>query len=624
MCENRRNPHKQDYIGPASDNALTGGLVVSGPSGSRLVHLFRRSKPKEAMARSPDSGPISTGKEGRAECPVDPSQAGGRGLAIGLAAALLLGLAIRLVFFAIQRGMHHPDEVFQYLEPATWRIHGYGWLSWEFVEGARNWILPGFYGALMEVGSWAGLKGYSLYRFLQLHNVLVSLVLIPAAFRIGRAVGGKDGLGGLFAAFAVALCPYLAFFAPHTLSESAGLILTTWAYALWLEEVARPRGTGGSLAALPVGLLLGAAVVVRYSLVVFVPLVLIDYLLRRRFRLLGWSVLGMACAAAVVGLVDWLTWGEPFHSAMEYYRFNVVERGAEIYGVLPRGYYLNDVLIGRLGVGAVLLGLGMALFFWRHWRLIAAWVLPLIALSLMKHKEERFLLSIWPFLLISGVNGYLAFIRWLAERPWKHSPKTSSSLALCQRDSMIAHGGQTGDRQEEESTRNSQRGAMVSDSDPKKDHEGGESSSYLDGDRSVWFSGWGLRIGTGLVGLVLVAVLAFNLHGTSRLELDSFADLFQAQAWVSRQADATGVLLDEPLNINGGFTLLGRNLPFWRLQFDLVDNPVFNYLVAQQPNIVRALRRRRAFTELRQIGSAIVFRRNTGGIELSRQPELLP
>jgi hypothetical protein len=58
-----------------------------------------------------------------------------------LVAILLLAASIRLPL-AFWPNLHHPDKIFQYLEPA-WRMLGHeGVYSWEWRYGIRGFLLP--------------------------------------------------------------------------------------------------------------------------------------------------------------------------------------------------------------------------------------------------------------------------------------------------------------------------------------------------------------------------------------------------------------------------------------------------------------------------------------------------
>ena len=89
-------------------------------------------------------------------------------------------------------------------------------------------------------------------------------------------------------------------------------------------------------------------------------------------------------------------------------RYNLIQDRSADHGIMPRWFYWNEAFAARLGPGRWLLLAPMALAFWRHWRMIIAWVVPFAALTLFRHKEERFLLSIWPFVLVGGLSGMLA------------------------------------------------------------------------------------------------------------------------------------------------------------------------------------------------------------------------
>ena len=75
----------------------------------------------------------------------------------GLLAALALvptGLAVGTL------GRVHPDEVYQALEPAFFRVHGYGVLAWEWqpAAGLRNWAYPLLLASFLRPLTWLGVE----------------------------------------------------------------------------------------------------------------------------------------------------------------------------------------------------------------------------------------------------------------------------------------------------------------------------------------------------------------------------------------------------------------------------------------------------------------------------------
>ena len=75
---------------------------------------------------------------------------------------LLLAAALRLPL-AFWPNFHHPDEVFQYVEPA-WRVLGHDSIvSWEWRYGMRGWLLPTIMAGPVAIGDWIAPGGMSAY-----------------------------------------------------------------------------------------------------------------------------------------------------------------------------------------------------------------------------------------------------------------------------------------------------------------------------------------------------------------------------------------------------------------------------------------------------------------------------
>src|SRR5439155_23256615 len=82
---------------------------------------------------------------------------------------LLVALALIPALHAVlMLGRIHPDEVYQVIEPAFARVHGYGILAWEWDlargGGIRNWAPPFFFAALLKVCALLGIDNPRAYR----------------------------------------------------------------------------------------------------------------------------------------------------------------------------------------------------------------------------------------------------------------------------------------------------------------------------------------------------------------------------------------------------------------------------------------------------------------------------
>ena len=80
----------------------------------------------------------------------------------------LIALAVVLVLIGAARARLawwspsaiSPDEVFQTVEQGFRIVHGRGVVPWEFREGLRSWVFPGFLAAVLAVGDLVGPAGF--------------------------------------------------------------------------------------------------------------------------------------------------------------------------------------------------------------------------------------------------------------------------------------------------------------------------------------------------------------------------------------------------------------------------------------------------------------------------------
>jgi phosphatidylinositol glycan class B len=300
--------------------------------------------------------------------------------------ALVLALVPAISAVAVL-GRLHPDEVYQFLEPAFSRVHGFGVLAWEWKAGLRNWAAPLVLAAVLRMGSWLGLTDPWVARGLLAVPLwaLQAWGLVSAA-RLGRRRAGP--LGGWVTVFAVGLLPVYLVFAGRTLGESLSVALLLVA-ADGLSREERPPNSG-----LLGGAALGLAFVVRYGSLPAIAAALAWVAVRRRWTLLGWAAVGLVAVLLALGLQDWASWGSPWHSVRAWFAFNVGSAGAaQTFGAEPPGYY------------------------WPYlWRQVPLWVWPAMAVLMLAallrttHKEERFLYPVVVLLVAEGGPGLAALL----------------------------------------------------------------------------------------------------------------------------------------------------------------------------------------------------------------------
>lgn len=300
----------------------------------------------------------------------------------------------------LQLGRIHPDEVYQWLEPAFYRARGYGVLSWEWSVGIRNWAIPIAFAGLLKLSDAVGITDPRIYRaVLEMPQYLLHVAMLAALFRYCERRIGPGGAA--WATALVGLSPPVIVFAGRTMGESfsAAFLVISLAALDGPESTPRTVFAGASL---------GAAFVARYASAVTVAAALGYLLVCRRWRQLGLAALGAAMIGAGLGALDWLTWGRAFHSVAGYVEFNLLSGGAaQRFGAAPAWYFLA-VLARSLPlwawVGPLFAIVKQGPRVTRHSLVptlpVFCAICTLIALSAVAHKEERF---IYPVLVLLGM-----------------------------------------------------------------------------------------------------------------------------------------------------------------------------------------------------------------------------
>jgi hypothetical protein len=305
-----------------------------------------------------------------------------------LAIAVSAGTAMRLWLAFRDHGIFWPDEIYQSLEPAHHATYGYGRLAWEFVEGARNWTYPGLIAAVLELCAWFDL-GPAAYL-----GVLRTLCCLGAA---GTGVGiyvlarrlDASALSASIGSALFLLAEPVVYFGHRAMSETACALPLVWGMSALLPATRdRQRQALGAA-------LLAFAVLLRLQTALFCLVVLGIYAVRRDRR--GWLQLLaiLAGGALLYGFIDRLTWGGWFHSALLYFRFNVIEGKAARWGVSPFYFYGQVLISAMLGLTWLVSALSLPGAF-RAPGLAAAAALFFAVHSAIGHKEIRFIFPAIP------------------------------------------------------------------------------------------------------------------------------------------------------------------------------------------------------------------------------------
>ena len=304
--------------------------------------------------------------------------------------AVAAGGGLRAAGAVLNRGIYWPDEIYQTLEPAHWLVFGYGLHPWEYIQGARGWVLPGAIAGIFKASQLVGLGQADAYlAIVRTVFALVGVLTVLATYQLARRLGAST----LAAAIGTAVCALWApmvYFAPRAMAETASALPVIVGLSLALPEDATRRSRIFGTA------LLGVAVLLRLHSALFCVALLAVWVARRNLRAAIDVALVLLVSALVLGFVDRVTWGGWFQSALVYLRFSL-SGGSETWGRQPFGYYLST-LVGLPGLVAILL-LPLAIAGGiRSRALLAVTVLFLVGHSVVPHKELRFIVPAIPLL----------------------------------------------------------------------------------------------------------------------------------------------------------------------------------------------------------------------------------
>jgi hypothetical protein len=316
---------------------------------------------------------------------------------------LLVGVAVRALTAILYLDVVWADEHYQTLEPAGRLVFDFGWKSWEWYAGARSWIVPALYVPVLFVCKAVGLNGGpGCIIACRLLMVALSGVMLWRFHRL-LAESQQNPLSRHVALAAFALAPAMIAWGPTTLSD-------TWALcALWipmptLVRVAEKTRRRDFVFA---GVLLGLSFLARFQMVIWAVGFGAVLLARRGTRrIVPYLAFGYLGPVLFYGLVDWATWGEPFHSLITNFRMNLFAGVAASMGQSPWYDYLPRIAqnLGPVVLILLLLPVVVAIVAGRlRIDLRGALVLVPAALTLaahmaIPHKETRFVLPIYPAL----------------------------------------------------------------------------------------------------------------------------------------------------------------------------------------------------------------------------------
>uniref|UniRef100_A0A1I8M584 Mannosyltransferase n=1 Tax=Musca domestica TaxID=7370 RepID=A0A1I8M584_MUSDO len=311
---------------------------------------------------------------------------------MNLILVFLFCLAVRTASVFVVKTFYVPDEYWQSLEVAHKITFGYGYLTWEWVEGIRSYIYPVIIAGIYKILALLSLD--TVKWLIILPRLLQATLSAYSDYRFFIWTGKKK-----WGLFLMAVSWFWFYTGSRTLSNTLETSLTTIAlsYFPW-------NGEG-------VAYLWPAALCVFLrptAMIIWLPLVFY-HLHKSKLR---WTelvfkrfiVVGLLVAAISVGIDSYMH-GRFLITPYEFLKYNVIQNIGSFYGSHPWYWYFTVGLPTVLGINFLPFLFGTIETI-RHSHayptrkyLLLTVLLSLIILSTVEHKEFRFVCVLLPLCL---------------------------------------------------------------------------------------------------------------------------------------------------------------------------------------------------------------------------------
>lgn len=319
---------------------------------------------------------------------------------------MLSALIVFMVSAVINSGFIHPDEHFQILEFARWKmgIATPQAMAWEHVAKIRPTLQPVFAMIMIRLFLWFGLEN-PFHQAIAI-RMITGLIMLNSLWWFTKAAGryvNPHHRNGLMAATLFFwMVPMISVhFSSETMSTACLLLLLDC-----LLRMEKPSVRG----AIWMGVVAALGFEFRYQLA-FAFVGILAWILavgRYRWRIWCMAVMGFLGVTALCTVLDCWFYGRFVFAPYNYYYMNIVRHVAALFGESPWYTYILLLAMSPGGALGVPILISICAGTFRHYRNPVVWTFWafLFFHSIISHKELRFLFPLMPMLPLFMVWAY--------------------------------------------------------------------------------------------------------------------------------------------------------------------------------------------------------------------------
>ncbi|MDR1343485.1 MAG: glycosyltransferase family 39 protein [Prevotellaceae bacterium] len=357
-----------------------------------------------------------------------------------LTCILAVALLLRLVAAIFARGYGMLDDHFLVIEAPASIAAGFdfsGWLpSSPNNEGptGQNFFYMGLHYLLFVLLNAIGLTSPDTQMYVvRILHAVYSISIVYFGYKIAEKYAGKKPaaqVGWLLAAFW-----FMPWLSVRNLVEVHCIPFLLWGVWMYIK-----RDSPGVKTALLSGLVAGVAFSIRYQAIFMLAGFGLALLCLKQFRnAIVWGAGALLSMFLIQGGIDFYFWGKPCVEFMAYLHYNLI--------VVQPGDYPGGGPLKYVALIAGILVPPVSIFifggFFVRWRKYLLLFLPsfifLLFHSIFSNKQERFIFTIVPFIIILGMIGWhellasyskVTWLNKLARGSWKFFMVANAAL-LC-------------------------------------------------------------------------------------------------------------------------------------------------------------------------------------------------